>query len=415
MKSKVSLADWHFGGYVWCFLDSRLRGNDDTRGVSQSTSYLNTHLHISLVFANILLYSYPFFIMNKIPSPVDAGVAKNLSEGVRAARAALAQATELVSGVEEQAQALQGQNAELAAGNMKTAKELLRPLRERGVRAYLKGRQTRQLGTKLGEVYAGRTAHPDLNELRQAARAANIIRPNDPNILRFDEAKEMLRKGWFFGPEEWKKVFGFDFPAEYIPELPGSLRAVLQESDPWIAGKLVGQTHQLCLRPRHLDPNNGQNDPLTVWRWRNLSTRMLGDYRGAKMYGKDAESWYRDPNKEVWAHTPAAETEWILMPEKFLPNSPGKTIARGDEILRGFPDYTDPTVLDELTKLMTVYGMTEQRINENMYAWCKDKTSDGNRACVGSFDRDGASLGRCLPAGSDGYLARALRRRTSVN
>ena len=47
--------------------------------------------------------------------------------------------------------------------------------------------------------------------VRLSQKAPNIIRPTNPNILRFDEAKEMLRKGWFFGPEEWKKVFGFDF------------------------------------------------------------------------------------------------------------------------------------------------------------------------------------------------------------
>jgi len=94
---------------------------------------------------------------------------------------------------------------------------------------------------------------------------------------------------------------------------------------------------------------------------------------------------------------------WRLIRTRFEPDSTSKTWDDQEKLI---PDTHVRTQALEVTQAgFLIYRLLDgKRILESDYAWCQEVHGDGDRVCVGDFDRDGWHVGAYHPGSSWGRI-----------
>ena len=209
----------------------------------------------------------------------------------------------------------------------------------------------------------------------------------------------------YIGPEDYQNILGV-INVGTVPPVPASVTpALLNQRCPITNdGKTIKETHHLVFVPTKLDGKD-----FTVNSLREMASKKgeaLG--RSTVFYSQD---WYND---EPFAKQPLAAGEWILMPNRDLPETRSKNYSQQDEELKKYPDYKTPKAIEMLAGLVMHDLKNNERLYPNFYGWCEDvptKVGSGRRVCVGFFGAFGLFVGRITVGHTLSDLGRAVLRK----
>ncbi|HBD24755.1 MAG: hypothetical protein A2566_00340 [Candidatus Zambryskibacteria bacterium RIFOXYD1_FULL_40_13] len=252
----------------------------------------------------------------------------------------------------------------------------------------------------------------------------------------YEQAQEIMGES-FYGTEEIKNTFGFEFPKEKIPHVPYT---------PEVLEKAKENGEMLVLRVE----SDGSGSSITMQRMNEIMQTILE---------KDSEeeqekllydtNWYHE---EDFFKNASLKTEWRIVGKEFIPDSTSKNYIEQTKILRDYlfgleslseeekSECTDE-LLEGLQKMLdddydknwqeVAKKLSELLVNKNHrripaeilydwvlqfrnrkdrgileenYDWSNTLSSDGGLVYVGYADRGGVDVGAVGPGDRGGIL-----------
>jgi len=252
----------------------------------------------------------------------------------------------------------------------------------------------------------------------------------------YEQAQEIMGES-FYGVEEIKNTFRFEFPQEKVPAIPYS---------PEVLEKAKENGEMLVLRVE----SDGEGSPMTMERMNGLMQAILEEESEEEqeklLYDTD---WYQE---EDFFKNASLRTEWKLVGKNFVPDSTSKNYIEQTKVLRDYlmgldsvskeeqEECTDE-LLEGLQKMLdedydknwkeVARKLSELLINKNHrripaeilydwvlqfrsrkergilesnYDWSNTLSSSGKLVSLGNADRDGVIVDYDNPDYRDGHL-----------
>lgn len=202
------------------------------------------------------------------------------------------------------------------------------------------------------------------------------------SIPKVDDPSEPL----YFGPKEWRLYFG---DVGEIPPLPENIDAILDAPCPYWPHKnrqdeitKVKETHMLTLIPKTVGGR-----PLTL----NFLQELIQSPRGG---GNASPKFvYYDTVGQDIGDRPIENSYWVLMTEKVLPNSIGKSYLEQQALL--VEGYSPPKALEAAASILMHYVKTGERLyfsSPYPYINCEEQEESRYRVGVGTFEERGLGV-----------------------
>lgn len=136
----------------------------------------------------------------------------------------------------------------------------------------------------------------------------------------YEQAQEIMGES-FYGTEEIKNTFRFEFPQEKVPAIPYS---------PEVLEKAKENGEMLVLRVE----NDGEGSPMTMERMNELMQNILaeGDEEEQEKLLYDT-GWYQE---EDFFKNASLRTEWRIVGKNFVPDSTSKNYIEQTKVLRDY-------------------------------------------------------------------------------
>ncbi|MCR4313812.1 MAG: hypothetical protein NUV84_01020, partial [Candidatus Uhrbacteria bacterium] len=300
----------------------------------------------------------------------------------------------------------------------------------------------RVLGGAARAGHGHREARHDGLAVRLVLSRKSPEAPFRSEIVKLQEARDILGADNVFGPEAVKATWDRDLASHEIPPLPYSHE------------QLEGAKRMNMMLVLRID-HDATGQPLTGERMNEIiEPKLQAPGKGKLLYKVD---WY--PN-EAFYKTATPKPEWKLVTRDLLPNSTNLDYADQTRLLRDTlasqPDLTpqeqaaiaqaDDATLDRLKALSQAVATWKQAATElaalslnrnhrrsfadtifdhasllqthnvrlfngqTVYDWTNDRASDGNLVDAGRPDSDGLHVGGWSPGDRDGYLGVSLSR-----
>jgi hypothetical protein len=136
----------------------------------------------------------------------------------------------------------------------------------------------------------------------------------------YEQAQEIMGES-FYGVEEIKNTFRFEFPQEKVPTIPYS---------PEVLEKAKENGEMLVLRVE----SDGEGSPMTMERMNGLMQAILteGDEEEQEKLLYDTD-WYQE---EDFFKNASLKTEWKIVGKNFVPDSTSKNYIEQTKVLRDY-------------------------------------------------------------------------------
>ena len=180
----------------------------------------------------------------------------------------------------------------------------------------------------------------------------------------------------FFGPEEWASFYNESLPAKFLRKIKFPWgEDVLEGPCPFNSGKTVRETHVAFLGLSVLG-----DKPLTILRWQELHPKSSGKQ---PFFYHDPNPWYAE---ESHARV-ALQARWHLFLREVVPGSVGIDHEAQIKLLPS--EYEVPTTVAEVTKDLLSFRKSGTRPNQNIWARCSERTSNGLLSVAGDWGGSG--------------------------
>lgn len=138
--------------------------------------------------------------------------------------------------------------------------------------------------------------------------------------ISYEQAQEIMGDS-FYGTEEIKNTFRFEFPQEKVPAIPYS---------PEVLEKAKENGEMLVLRVE----SDGEGSPMTMERMNEIMQTILaeGDEEEQEKLLYDTD-WYQE---EDFFKNVSLKTEWRIVGKNFVPDSTSKNYIEQTKILRDY-------------------------------------------------------------------------------
>jgi hypothetical protein len=178
-----------------------------------------------------------------------------------------------------------------------------------------------------------------------------------------------------FGAAEWERYFGYTI-AE--PPLPPNIEEILKRPCRIWKDKTVQETHLLTLVPAEVD---GQ--PFNLKLLQQLVENPL-EGNGTGLHSPIHSQDFADP---------ISTTRWVLMTKEIIPESnisSPESYPAQQKIVRNYPGYQVPKVLDVATSILMEYVRNNTPLyNEKTYTLCQDHPFHNDwKVIVGGFSHN---------------------------
>jgi hypothetical protein len=191
-----------------------------------------------------------------------------------------------------------------------------------------------ELGSKIVEEIAGIQRGRDLNVLSvqelKAVKEKYIKLKQELGVGKkvssegietsYEQAQEIMGDS-FYGVEEIKNTFKFEFPQEKVPAIPYS---------PEVLEKAKENGEMLVLRVE----SDGEDSPMTMERMNELMQTILEEDSEEEqeklLYDTD---WYQE---EDFFKNASLKTEWRIVGKNFVPDSTSKNYIEQTKVLRDY-------------------------------------------------------------------------------
>ena len=173
-----------------------------------------------------------------------------------------------------------------------------------------------------------------------------------------------------FGPKKWNTYFG---DIGETPPLPQMIHKILIAPCPIWPGKRVHETHLLTLIPKTV---NAQ--PLTL--------QSLGELVQKPLYGPATKYKYFDLGEHQ--DLPAPAPHWAILSRDVIPGSRYKSYADHQQLLKQYPSYEVPHILDASVALFMEHAQSGTRLysnSPNTFTRCQQKYNANWKLAVGGF------------------------------
>jgi hypothetical protein len=174
--------------------------------------------------------------------------------------------------------------------------------------------------------------------------------------VTIEDARDIMGKNYFFGPDEWIRFFGKKIQFTSVPEIPWSAEVLRKPG--------INQNHFLFLGLDQLD-----NQPLNLLMWRAFYTRPMNP----KFADED---WYvaRDFAKEP------LEFRWYLMP--IGPVVGSENLMYSQQVSLITDAYEVPSTIARVSANILYQLLTEKYLDADAYARTKDLNTKGKNVMV---------------------------------
>jgi hypothetical protein len=178
----------------------------------------------------------------------------------------------------------------------------------------------------------------------------------------------------YIGPEAFSNFLGFE-DVGVVPPLPPTITPELLEAKCPIFknGQRIKDTHLLVFIPQTVDKEPFTINALTErTKIKQLKTLFPDEPPSTKIF--TFQPWYHE---EEFANTSVANSRWMLMPKRELPDSIDKTAEEQDRLLLEYPGYETPRAIELLTMLVINLLQNGERLfkEPNLYLACSDMSS----------------------------------------
>jgi hypothetical protein len=193
------------------------------------------------------------------------------------------------------------------------------------------------------------------------------------------KVSETIKQHAIFGKKEWVDRYG-DIGKQ--PPLPPNIEEILNAPCPIWPNKKVYQTHLLTLIPLTVNGNP-------------LNLKLLGEIVQQPIQGRTTN--YHTFFTGEYLDIPAKASHWTLLSRDVIPGSREKNFTHHQQLVRKYPLYEVPNVLDAAVSIFMEYALTGNKLYSDSpwtFTRCQEKYNDKWQLAVGWFDENGLSIGK---------------------